>query len=716
MRLYDPFRLNDWNIRDFLILVFSMQFAVIFITLLLMLGIDIPVLRQTIGFVYLTFIPGTLLLRIIRVHDLGRIETILYSVGLSIGFLMFLGLLMNILYPIIGVDKPISSLPMLSTISAAVIALCSVAYARDKTFSNAPILDTKEFSLWASIGLCMLPLLSVFGTYVMNFQNNNAILITLLVVISLVSVLAVFHRFPRNLYPLVIFVVALSLLYHNSLISTYLTGWDIQSEYYFSSLVKANSFWTSSLPSDVNAMLSIVILAPVFSVVSNLSIVWVFKIIYPLLFSLVPLGLYYVFRKYTDERIAFLSCFFFVSVFTFYNEMPALARQEIAELFQVLLMLLLIDRNMKLFKKAVLGIVFAFSLVVSHYGLSYIFMFSLIVVWLVLLLRRRQQSVKGIVNSNAFVLLYCIFVFVWYVYISSASSFTHIVAIGNRIISSISEFANPTTTQGLNIITKTATSPLYDVTKILYLTAEFFIAVGLLAVLLRRTKIRFEREYVMFSLVNFALLIGGITVPNLASSIGSSRLFQVALIFLAPFCIIGGKFLWDTLTNMFGRFQKPKIDFLKISSIFVAIFLLFSSGLIYEIARDRPSSISLSNSVTDFPRFNAEEVTAAEWLKDRGSIIIPAYSDVYRGLLLQGMRESTYYFRGSEQEPVQIVSIPDTAYFFLGNRNVIDQKIAVSSSAIYVVDLQNLTFCQRLLSSNGIYDNGESNVFLTPGN
>lgn len=175
----------------------------------------------------------------------------------------------------------------------------------------------------------------------------------------------------------------------------YIWGWDTHHEYYLSNLVIANPLWNSTIPYAVNTMLSIVMFAPIVSSICNMSLTWVFKIIYPLLFSLVPLGLYRVFQKQIDDKIAFLSCFFFVSLFMFYTEMLQLARQQIAELFFVLLILLMIDKNMDKTKRAFLSIVFGVSLVVSHYGLSYIYMFCLISAWLILIFMDSPQQRKN---------------------------------------------------------------------------------------------------------------------------------------------------------------------------------------------------------------------------------------------------------------------------------------------------------------------------------
>ena len=75
--------LNDWEIGKFLKLVLAAS-LVTFISI----GLDIPVLREVSALVFLSFLPGVLILRVLRVHRISRIEFILYSVGLSLTFLM----------------------------------------------------------------------------------------------------------------------------------------------------------------------------------------------------------------------------------------------------------------------------------------------------------------------------------------------------------------------------------------------------------------------------------------------------------------------------------------------------------------------------------------------------------------------------------------------------------------------------------------------------
>ena len=131
MQINNPFQMNDWEIKKFLKVVLAIQLAVWGIIGLDAIGLHIPVIRQPIGFVYLLFIPGVIILRILKLHKLGNIETLLYSVGLSITTLMFTGLFMNMVYPLFGISGPISITPLIITLSAVVLILCIISYVRD---------------------------------------------------------------------------------------------------------------------------------------------------------------------------------------------------------------------------------------------------------------------------------------------------------------------------------------------------------------------------------------------------------------------------------------------------------------------------------------------------------------------------------------------------------------------------------------------------------
>lgn len=757
MQINNPFQMNDWNIRKFLTVVLATQLALWGTIGLDAIGLHIPILRQLTGFIYLTFIPGILILRILKIHKLGNIETILYTVGLSIATLMFTGLFMNTVYPFFGISRPISITHLIITISILVLILCILSYVRDKDYSNPSFIDVGEILSPPVLFLCLIPFLAIFGTYLVNLQHDNIFLMFLIIILALIAISIAFDKFiPKNLYPFAVFIIAISLLYHRSLISMYIWGWDIHGEYYLCNLVKMNGIWDSTIPSTYGAMLSIVMVAPIFSIISNMDITWVFKIIYPMLFALVPLGLYRVFQKQTNDKIAFLSCFFFVSLFTFYGEMLALARQQIAELFLVLLILVMIDKNMDKMKRAFLSIVFGISLAVSHYGLSYIYMFCLISIWLILVLGEypwMQKLMNDFYSkfgkkiekpagnpvplkvdrtiSSIFVLLFITFTLAWYLYVSSSSAFNAIVHIGDHITSSIFiGFLNPETAQGWDIITKKTVSPLHSVTKYLHLISQFFIFVGLLTLLLKRANTMFEREYSAFSLVNFVICCCGIALPFFASSLNTTRLYQITLFFLAPFCVIGG----ITFFRMINKVAKASWtdqrvrSSLRALSVFFAIFLLFNTGWVYEIAKDHPGSISLSqesikvygDAKEKMGFYNCyipeQDVFSARWLSNNRNNVYKIYSDDSVTSLKSYVLVSVGLVDCSKISVLTNTTseISVNSYVFLRYVNIIEGIMGyrVPETLIKKSSVYNITEIYPLIENkNKIYSNGGSDTY-----
>jgi uncharacterized membrane protein len=756
MQINNPIQMNDWNIKFFLKVVLAVQLAVWGVIGLDAVGLQIPILRQLIGFIYLAFIPGIIILRILKLHKLGNIETLLYTVGLSIAALMFTGLFMNTVYPLLGISGPISLTSLIITISVVVLVLCVLSYVRDKDFSDPSIIDIGDVLSPPALFLCLIPFLAVFGTYLVNFHHDNIILMFLIVILALIAILIAFDKFiPNKLYPFAVFIIALSLLYHMSLISMYLWGWDIQLEYQLCNLVTMNGIWDSTIPISYNAMLSIVMVAPIFSDICGMSLTWVFKIIYPLLFSLVPLGLYRVFQKQTNDKIAFLSCFFFVSLFTFYSEMLALARQQIAELFLVLLILVMIDNGMNKINRSLLFIFFGISLTVSHYGTSYIYMFCLIAAWLILVSgeypwmqkrmnnfyskfgRKREKLAGNSISlkiedrtiSSTFVLLFITFTLTWYMYVSSSSAFDLIVNIGDHIASSIfTEFLNPEVAEGWGILTGETVSPLHSVGKYLHLLSQFFIAVGVITLMSKREGMKSEREYNAFTVVNFVICFAAIGVPYFASSLNTTRLYHITLIFLAPFCMIGGITVFGIISRVVKASWTSKSveNSLKVLSLLFAMFLLFNSGWVYEVTKNHPGSISLSQeSVKEYGDTKIkssfyttltpeQEVFSAKWLSNKMKHEEKVYA-TYNDIRVHAL--TSYGMIPVEDVPILTNStkkIQEDAYVYLHYLNIIEGIGTEWNSSLPIWRSQsnyNMSEIHHLFEGKSkVYTNGASEI------
>jgi len=371
---------NDWQIKKCLVISISLLLAMLGLIGLAALGFDIPGLRQLVGFVFLTFVPGILLLRILKIHNVGIIESLLYSVGLSLAFVMATGVVVNFALPPLGISNPIALAPLAATFTVFFLILCFLAYARDKDFRPADSLPEDDekiakpgFSsiLKPVLLAILLPLLAILGTTLVNSYHNNILLLVLIFVIAILVGLVAFNKFiPTRVYPFMIFTMAVALLYQTTLISNYLVGSDIHLEYYLSNLVVESGYWDANISGAVNSCLSIVMLAPIYSLLLDMDILWLLKIVYPLFFCLAPLALFHIFRLQIKPRYAFLAAFFLISMPIFTMDMAQLARQQLSELFFVLVILLMVDRKLTLIQRTTLVLIFGFGVVVSHYGLG----------------------------------------------------------------------------------------------------------------------------------------------------------------------------------------------------------------------------------------------------------------------------------------------------------------------------------------------------------
>ena len=562
----------------------------------------------------------------------------------------------------------------------------------------------------------------------MNFYKINVLLMVLIIIIAVMVILVGFGKIPKKIYPFLVFVTAISLLFHTSLISSYIWGWDINTEYYFANLVANNAYWNLHISSNVNAMLSITILAPILSKIGDMNLVWVFKIIYPAIFSLVPLGLYIVFKNQSNEKIAFLSTFFFMSIFTFFTEMNQLCRQEIAEIFFLLLIMLMINPKMNKPKKSILFIIFAFSLIVSHYGLSYIYMMMLLVALFAIYLLQTEHMNMGILKfknkvfkldikryetqnrglTSSFVLLFIIFGISWYMYVSGSSAFDSIVRIGNHILSSIStDFLSSDTSQGLTVLNAYVSSPLHKIPQYINYLFQFFIVVGVLSRLKSIKKFNFE--YVIFAFVSLFVLVLSIALPYFASSLNMTRVYHIVLFFLAPFAIIGGIYSFKILYKIFKRSwtKKQVNNSLKIMSILLSILFLFFTGFVYEVAQDDPSSFSLSKNV-DYSVFNDQEVLSIKWLHTvKGDGLI--YADDYRFVL-----PSSFEPFNKTIEMSDTTVIPKNGYLYLGGYNLEKRSIFVSTDKNGTSTKQiYINYNSWISNKNKIYTNGNSTIYFS---
>ena len=62
--------------------------------------LDVPVIRQVTGFLFYAFVPGYLIVNLLNIKRKNTTESVLFSLGLSLAFLILLGILFGAVYGI----------------------------------------------------------------------------------------------------------------------------------------------------------------------------------------------------------------------------------------------------------------------------------------------------------------------------------------------------------------------------------------------------------------------------------------------------------------------------------------------------------------------------------------------------------------------------------------------------------------------------------------
>ena len=267
---------------------------------------------------------------------------------------MLIGLAVNE-FGLLGIlAAPLATEPLLIAINIVVACLCVISYFTNKSYKGLSSENWGKF--WRYLPFLVLPFLSVIGVLLILYFNSNLFLILVIVLIAVVFVATALRSKLSSYYPLIILSIVLALLLSSALMSTYMYGDDIQGEFNRFMSTKTAMIWepqnylTSQQMSD-NSMLSITILPTIFSNLLNIEPTYVFKIVFLVIFSLVPLGLYELYRKQWNERIAFVSVIFFIANYVYFVALLQEAKQMIGELFYVILFLELLNNDSKKLQK-----------------------------------------------------------------------------------------------------------------------------------------------------------------------------------------------------------------------------------------------------------------------------------------------------------------------------------------------------------------------------
>ena len=686
--------------------------------------LNIPFLRQGFGFLFLTILPGLLVMQILKLNKIGIVEKIVLSVGLSVSFLMFFGLLIDKLYFGLGYATPLSTISVVVSFSAAILILCAIGYKTNReAFSFAmPNFNLNTAEKAFLIVPIFFPALSIFGMHIMNTTDNNILLMFLLFLIPTYVAFVCFfnHKFPKRMYPVVIFLISISLLLMWSLRSNHIVGSDVHLEYYFFQTTFTNLHWSILENSTLDACLSISLLPTIYQSILNTSPEFFSKILFLLIYSIGPLSIYVISKRYVGESYAFLaSCFFMFQA----NFLRAAGRSNLAILFFVLAMMTLFSDKIDPLKKGILFIVFMASCMVSHYATTYIFFFVMVGTFIGIELLSKKYTFKKIL-SLTLVILFFSMIFFWYSQVTE-TAFNAGVDFIEDTLKNLNEFfilesrGGGEALLGKDIMEKGIPHKIEFVWT--WLTFAL-IGIGLITLIRRYKEMsfpelkfknpeflkdKFEVGYFVIALACAGLLVAVVGFPYIAAGYDLNRVYPLAITILSVFFVIGGiivaKYLDEVLSKKKIVGNKRKVQAYLIILLVLIPYFFCVTGVMYNMF-GVPRAITLNSEGEQYDRMyvHDQDSYGAKWLKNymerRDKIAVD-----YRGpniflsqTISKGLTESGVLFKHKQIK----------GYIYLRYVNVVNGKLQEGNRWHNITDYSDV-----FIGKGKIYDNGGAEVW-----
>ncbi len=563
----------------------------------------------------------------------------------------------------------------------------------------------KTFLPWMIPGTIILALAKAGA-----LLQNNLFIYAMIVGICIIVGLVAFNKLKEPYYPHIIGAIGLALLLQTTLMGPGLIGSDIHAEYY--QYYNALDGWDWTFRHPYNLAIGTTVIAPFLTNVFRIPGYWVYKVVFPLLFSFVPWLLYFVFKKEKEfgPKTAFFAAVFFIIVPTWSMEMIGLPRQMLGELMLALCLFLILVSKWRYKIKVPLLVVLGTLGAMFHYVIGPVIVVCLGIGCLFLVcFKRRVFPVKWLSLTVALLLvtnaayyglvaqgigLDCI--------TGITSSYAtqivtgapwegSVVEVGEHELGEIGDAdaaeraigdwgvegpETEGTVAGLGVFTNTSalirTAWGLDfmevgiwgkVFRIFQYLTQLSIVVGIIYLIKERK--RYSAEFLSFCGASILLLGACMFIPKFAALINATRMYHLTLILLAPVFILGGRLIFR--------------NFKLLTVCLIIPYFLFTSGFIFEITQqtdisrvNMPYSISLSNHRVDMVGvFTSNDMAVRDWAIDN----IPGwlYGDTHTILLVAEKVYTVYMW----YLPVALKTgeFKGGNYIFLSERNNRDRTV-----------------------------------------
>ena len=726
------------------------NYLLIIISILILTNItillDIPFLRQIFGFFFLTFLPGLLILQILKLNKIGYTEKFVLSVGLSISFLMFFGLFVNNLSLSIGYETPLSTISLLISLNIAFIVLGVIGCKTNKeSIFSLPDLNLSTAEKAFLIVPILFPALSMLGTHLMGNADNNIILLFLLFLISLyVAFVCFFNRkFSKRLYPIVILSTSISLLLIFMLRFPHIYGQDVHTEYFFFKTTFDSLHWNIVGYTSLDACLSISLLPAIFQSLLNVNAQeYLFKGVYVSACSFGPLGIYVISKKYIGELYAFLASFFFMSQSSFLVTAGS-PRTSLAIFFVALAVMVFFNDKIEPLKRRFLFIVFMLSVVVSHYSTTYLFFFIILGAFIGTEILSKKYTFKKAI-SLTIVFLFFALIFLWYSLVTETAFNVGVGFVEETLGNLNMFFVEESRAPQIKMLTGEGLAyPMLSRVCLAFTWATLvLIGIGVLTMLRRYKemvamsnvkhkkphflKTKFEMEYLVMALACAGLLVIMVALPYVSVSYGIQRLYSLVLVILSLFFVLGGmtlsnfsfkkklllkkqkeggNVLQNPVRKSVGRENGSQVRAYLIILLILIPYFLFGTGAMYEIfGVSGGATLNSEGEGIDHGYIHNSESCAAKWLMENAKKNSRIYTSDYivkNGLISQGEILPSRIDCRSFSKHGKL-----RGYFYLSYNNVVKEKFVLEGIPCNMTE-----YLDMFVGKSKVYNSGCAEVY-----
>lgn len=350
------------------------------------------------GVAALLLVPGAAVLALIGARPVHSSARVVVAVCVSMTVLMAVGLVSSALLPLLGVARPLDSLPEYVIWAVVLLALLAASAHVDRDPVRWLVHRARVPSITGALVGAVLVAVSLLGAGQLNHSGDNAVATVgavLDVVVLVGCVLGGWRRDRTTPLATLLYFSCLALLLSQSLRGAHLFGWDVQQEFGVAwNTVHAGVWGVPANHDPYASMLSLTVLPAVLHGVAGLHLEAFFEVVVPAVLALLPVAVFSTVRSVprwiTSGRTAPIPGLamavvvgLVVSSVAFSSVLVSVTRQAMATTMLATLVMVLLDRSVSTRAAQVVASILIVAMAFTHYTTSYLTAGILTCTWVV---------------------------------------------------------------------------------------------------------------------------------------------------------------------------------------------------------------------------------------------------------------------------------------------------------------------------------------------